>query len=527
MDKFTEFVLEHEGEEGEALVLQKGRWPDIDVALAADTIAGRRKMRVKVPSWWECAELIYPSRLCVEQCSSEAVCEIKARIMDAVLSGWLTDGKGGVEIATKTDGSEKETGSKEGRDLKMKGLKIADLTGGLGVDSWMFSKMAERVLYVERDSKLAVAAKHNFSVLGCENIEVVNAEVSSEGFVCDASEDSLDIADFVNGEKKDAYRADRWTALKNFAPDIIYLDPSRRGGGGEKVFKLEDCRPNILELRDKLLELAPHVVVKLSPMADINEVVRQLGATCLRADVLSVDGECKEVLVTMERGFEGECMIVADCGKSASFAFRRSEEISAVPRYLTSEDYASLIGKILLEPDKAVMKAAPFKLLSERFGLVKLDVSTHYYIDGRDGAYGDDGICKSNTSEREDDTSGNPKTNDDVFEDNEIDRAEKIGGLFRQFRILRVEPMNKKAIRTIGQDYPNAEVTARNIPLTTDELRKRLAVSISKRGKHTTKNNNDRCDQPAPEGFDPSNPIHIFALRAVSQNLLFITEKLN
>ncbi len=435
MDKFTEFILEHEGDEVESLVLQRGRWPDIDVVKAADTIAGRRKMRMKAPSWYDCTEVVYPSRLCVEQCSSEAASEIKAEI---IASLWCEG-----ELFSRS--------------------KIADLTGGLGVDSWMFSKMAERVLYVERDSKLAEAAKHNFSALGCKNIEVMNAEVSPEGFSNDG-----------------------WAALKKFAPDIIYLDPARRGEGGEKVFKLEDCRPNILELRDKLLEIAGHVMVKLSPMADIDEVVRQLGPSCLRVDVISVDGECKEVLVTMERGYIGECELVADCGKIDSFSFYRSEEAAAVPRYLSDGSIPNLVGKILLEPDKAAMKAGPFKLLSATYDLTKLDVSTHYYIYGG-----------SDVSEVCD---GETKEGGGIWDD-EVDRSEKIGGLFRRFRILRVEPLNKKSIRTIGHDYPNAEVTARNIPLSTDELRKRLGVS-------------------------PSDTIHIFGLRSGGENLLYITEKL-
>ncbi|MCD8206531.1 MAG: class I SAM-dependent methyltransferase [Bacteroidales bacterium] len=567
MDKFTEFVLEHEGEEVEALVLQKGRWPDIDVAKAADTIEGRRRMRGKAPSWWECVEVVYPSRLCVEQCSSEAVCEIKAEIISAMLSGREADGKGSNDSVRKTVDNEKKIGLGDGRDLKMKGLRLADLTGGLGVDSWMFSKMAERVLYVERDSVLTEAARHNFTVLGCENIEVVNAEVSPEGFVEVSGEagGSMGFSDSVNG---DGGKADGWTTLKKFAPDIIYLDPSRRSEGGEKVFKLEDCRPNILELRDKLLEMAELVVVKLSPMADIDEVVRQLGPCCLRADVLSVDGECKEVLVTMERDYQREGMIWANCGKRGSFAFFRSDETAAVPHYLSltksenpSEtstptqnskistqtdihhptqkskphtakptDFSSLVGKILLEPDKAVMKAGPFKLLSATFGLTKLDVSTHYYIDGTNTSesndiYGDSAseeygeTCEGDVSEGDGVISGETKKEGDGFWDNGNDRAEKIGELFRRFRILRVEPLNKKTLRAVGQDYPNAEVTARNIPLSSDELRKRLAVGSSKRDNHPSKNTNEPLDRH-------SDTIHIFGLRSGGENLLFVTEKI-
>ncbi len=451
MDRFTAFVMEHEGDDPAGIVLQRERWPDIDAALAADTVAGRRRMRSKAPSWHAVPELIYPSRLSVEQCSSEAACRIK--------TGILLESNAGKDAAP-------------GR-----GLRVADLTGGLGMDSWAFSKICEKVLYVEMDSALAQAARHNFAALGCSNIEVLNAEVTpkglrevstaGEGVTCEHGGGT------VIPETDDMRDRDGWDSVRMFAPDIIYLDPARRGGAGQKVFKLQDCRPDILQLKDTLLDLAPTVMVKLSPMADIDIVLKQLGPCCRRLDIISIDNECKELVVMMEQSYNGDCQMVADCGGATSFTFSRSEESAAVP--LLFNGCEELTGRILLEPDKALMKAGPFKLLSSRLGLVKLDVSTHYYI--QPDAY-------------------------------------TYANLFRQFRILRVEPLNNRTLKAVGKDCPCAEVTARNIPLGSDELRRRLS-SVRHPSARTA------------SGSDgPSSAVHIFGLRAAGTPLLLVTERL-
>ncbi|MCD8312939.1 MAG: class I SAM-dependent methyltransferase [Bacteroidales bacterium] len=448
MDRFTAFVIEHEGDDPAELVLRKGRWPDVDVELAAATVAGRRKMRAKAPSWYAVPSLVYPSRLCVEQCSSEAACGIKAEIVGNAGAG--------------------------------RGLRIADLTGGLGLDSWAFSMFCSQVLYVEMDTVLEEAARHNFAALGRTNVEVMNAEVMPEG---------------LDGRG--------WDTLRRFAPDIIYLDPARRGGAGQKVFKLEDCRPDILQLKDILQDLAPTVMVKLSPMADIDAVLKQLGARCRRMDVISIDNECKELLVTMERSYNGGCQIVADCGRADSFAFSRSEESDAVPiLYNGCED---LTGRILLEPDKALLKAGPFKLLSARLVLTKLDVSTHYYIYGADS--GQDSLATDGpgSSPKNHSYTNIYKTQDYIVSEDKPSQNTKLtdvyAALFRQFKILRVEPLNNRTLKAIGKEWPCAEVTARNIPLSSDELRRRLGVT-------------------------PPDTVHIFGLRAAGTPLLLVTERL-
>ncbi len=328
--------------------------------------------------------------------------------------------------------------------------------------------------------------------------------------------------------------------MRKFRPDIIYLDPSRRGAAGRKVFRLNDCRPDILRLKDILLTLAPTVIVKLSPMADIDAVLGQLGPSCRRLDVISIDNECKELLVTLVRAPlpqsgtarkpDRECDIVADCGQANSFRFLRSEEASANPKLLSVPDPDTdgtsatksrpgtiaeyLTGRILLEPDKALLKAGPFKLLSSNLGLTKLDVSTHYYthVPNPD----------TTTPLAGNISPGEAEPRDATF------AADIPAGLFRQFRILRAEPLNNRTLKAVGKEFPDAEVTARNIPMNTDELRRRLNSGAAKSGKPGPEADTNTEPGPHTETEIPRHGtgVHIFGLRAAGVPLLLVTERI-
>ena len=45
------------------------------------------------------------------------------------------------------------------------------------------------------------------------------------------------------------------------------------------------------------------------------------------------------------------------------------------------------------------------------------------------------------------------------------------------FRIVCTAPLDRKSMKDIGRRFPEAEVTARNIKMDTETLRKRLGVS--------------------------------------------------
>ena len=87
-----EFILKYENEDPASLVLHRDRWPDIDVALAAECIASRRKLRLKVPEWYADPSLICPIALSAEQCSSTATASYKATVARSAVR-WPAEGQ--------------------------------------------------------------------------------------------------------------------------------------------------------------------------------------------------------------------------------------------------------------------------------------------------------------------------------------------------------------------------------------------------------------------------------------------------
>ena len=140
MKKLLEFVSQHLSDDTTRLILDKEKWPDIDMETAVNCIESRRKLKGKVKVWHENPYLVFPLKLSAEQCSSSATGHYKAALAEKIA----------------------------GKDV----WTLADLTGGLGVDSWFFSKRATEVLYNEMQTPLCKAAEHNFKALGTGNIVI-------------------------------------------------------------------------------------------------------------------------------------------------------------------------------------------------------------------------------------------------------------------------------------------------------------------------------------------------------------------
>ena len=426
MERLTQFVSEHINDDTTRLIMNRSKWPEIDIDLAVNCIESRRKLKGKMQEWCDEPRLIFPRRLSAEQCSSSATGAYKAEFASRIIPNF----------------------------------KLADLTGGLGVDSWFFSKKASQILYCEMLPELCNAAEHNFEVLRASNITVRNVAVSTS-----------------SEPEEDVFRTPG-EILSNFEPDIVYMDPARRGEGGKKVFLLEDCLPDVLTLKDEIFKYTNHILLKLSPMADITMVCERLGKTCREVHVVAAGGECKELLVWMDKEWADDYMIHAvelhKDGTPGVFSFTPAEEKAC---RIATEKTPELDSKgqthdsdesilYLFEPGKALMKAGAFNLVAERFPLSKLGKSTHYYI------FTDAG---------------------------QIPCLQSHG---KVFEILRLEQLDKRSIKAFGKDFPKAEVTARNIPMDTDTLRKKLGVAS---GDNT----------------------HIFGLKSDSHgNLLIATEVL-
>lgn len=386
-----EFIQEHENDDTARLMLSRNRWPDIDIDKAVTIIECRKKLRTKLPEWYEIPEIIYPDRLSSEQSSSSATAKYKASIASRIANGG----------------------------------RIADLTGGLGADSLAFSRVASQVMYNEMELGRAEAARHNFPLLGAENISISSFCVEESG--------------------KSEGAANFWKTLKKFYPDLVYMDPARRSATGSKVFLLEDCSPDVLTLIPDIFGICSNLLLKLSPMADISMLLKRLqehGAWMKELHIVSAGGECKELLLWCTPSTDDDtALIINENGNILRTSI--AAESAAVPQFL--QDAAQLNSmQFLFEPGKALAKAGLFNAIctmQDDAGigtmLLKAGRSTHLY-----------------------------------FTDSQ-NNASNFGKIFK---IIGLAPFCKQGIRDFSAKYPRAEVSARNLPLTSEELRRKLKV---------------------------------------------------
>ena len=309
--EFIDFVNAHKDEDTARLLLSAARYPSIDMPAAVQQIEGLRTAREKWPSLLECEDFMYPPRLNREQASSEAAASYKASVISPLTSHFSP-------------------------------FTVADLTGGMGIDTLAFARVAEHVDYVERDPHLCDLMRHNLAALGITNV-------------------TLHCADSL-----------QWlqSHLSPFFFHLIYLDPARRDARGRKVAGFDDCTPNILDHLPMLRAASRTLLVKASPMIDIDLACRQLGGVS-DVHVVELKGECKEVLFLVG-GDAAEPLIHV-----GGFTFSRSEE-AAAPVVL-----ADGVGPYLYEPCPALMKAGPYRLIVQRYGVAMLDASTHLYTADR------------------------------------------------------------------------------------------------------------------------------------------------
>lgn len=466
-ESFREFVLEHEGDDPSRLLLSRGRWPEVDVNAAVTAIECRRKIRTKLPEWYAEPGVIFPDRICAEQSSSSETANYKATVASRIIRETLA-----------TESEIISTEANESHSDVMRG-RIADLTGGLGVDSLAFSHVAKNVLYNEMNPERAAAAKHNFALLGAANIDVIShcvqprkaSEISggtdTEGqasATCSVMPSRSNTSEESVAGVSATLHDDFWDTLTTFRPDLIYMDPARRSTTGNKVFLLEDCSPDVLTLLSDLFSITGNLLLKLSPMADISMLITRLRehqGYVHEIHVVAAAGECKELLLWVRP---------EPCSRPRLFINENGHVIEAdekscdaTPKFLPRDQLTTMTS--LFEPGKALAKAGLFHAVASLFKVnaYKAGRSTHLYfipenlnLDSTPDVEG----CKGNG-----------------FREG-LDRIDpNLRNFGKIFKILEVGPLNKQTIRDFGRKYPKAEVSARNIPMTSDELRKKLKVA--------------------------------------------------
>ena len=221
---------------------------------------------------------------------------------------------------------------------------LIDLTGGFGVDFFHLSQGFEKGIYCEEQSELFEIARHNLSTLHPDKFE------------------------FINGDGLDFLRK---TELQF---DLVYADPARRGSGNQKLYKLQDCEPNVVDAWALLRSKSKKILVKVSPMLDLTQAWNELPEV-QKITVVSVRNEVKELLLHWEKAQEGVPRMISVIDLESglpTFEFAPSAEEQAHSKFTEA-------GKYLIEPLAGILKAGAFNLFGERFGLKKLEKNSHLY----------------------------------------------------------------------------------------------------------------------------------------------------
>jgi hypothetical protein len=270
-----------------------------------EQIISRQKADKKLPEWYQNPNLIFPPPLSVEQASSTLTSTYKSALI--------------------------------------KGNRLIDLTGGMGVDCLALSKNFESTIYVEKDAWLSSIFQYNSVQLGA-NIQVVNT--TAEQYITD----------------------------HNLSGSTIYLDPARRSNRNLKLYKFADTQPNVL----KFLHLNwDSIWIKASPMMDINQGIKELQWVS-NVYLISVKDELKEILFQLTKDSiipDIHCIELYPQPQTLT-RFKLGEERANV-------DYTEKNQEVLFDLHTTLRKAMVFDLVPQKWPVHKLAPNTHLYT-GKD-----------------------------------------------------------------------------------------------------------------------------------------------
>ncbi len=424
------FIEQHRTDDVRRLALKGAKNPDVDLPFALRQIQGWQTARKKLPTWAEQEAVVFPPHINMEQCSSEATAQYKSDVISARSIG----------------------------DFSARDTVLFDLTGGFGVDFSFMSRRFCHAVYVERDLALCSIARHNFQVFGLSHVQVVGG----------------DGVELLHG-LPEVWRRGTEGGRSDAPYTAIYLDPSRRDIHGQKVSGIEDCTPDVLQLRDELMRKADVVMVKLSPMLDWHAAIRALshgkvvGEGC-EVHIVSVNNECKELLLVLTHGLHS--LRVVCVNDDSRFCYSPGCEVSThvlsavmqarLDALSASSALPSAGGEVvLLVPNASIMKAGCFGAIAATYGVEMLAPNSHLFI-----------------------------------------APGKVDGFpGRQFRVMGISTMNKKELKQKLGGIKQANISARNFPLSAEDIRKQLKLK-------------------------DGSSVYMFATTMHEQHLIFICEKI-
>ncbi len=360
-------ILQYANADVKKLALKLHHTDDVRPQYVLQQIAGKQILQKKVPSWSN-SDILYPIHLSVEQCSSEITAKYKAKVAQRLSEQYNS-------------------------------TSLVDLTGGFGVDFYFMSELFQTATYIEQNQELANIVAHNFVSLHRQNCII--------------------------------HCSDGVHYLNNMSNNVgcIYIDPARRNESGGKTVRLPDCTPDLTLLEKQLVEKADFVIAKLSPMLDISAALDSLQHVT-EVHIVSVNNECKELLLVMQRKMNAQPMLYAVTNEQI-LHFTLADEQNAQCTIATE------IGQYLYEPSSSLLKAGAFKITAQHYDIEKLHPSSHLY------------------------------TSNKLVKD----------FMGRTFRVLSVGALNRNALPITLSQVRKANIATRNFPLRPDEIRKKLKIT--------------------------------------------------
>ena len=513
----AEFIQEYREKDTRQLALRSARFPDVDMPYALDQIKGWQTARRKLPTWAACDGIVYPPHLSMEQCSSEPTAQYKLNLAMEwscrIESSEFRVESSAMEVESselRVENSEREVESSElrvessEREVESSELRVensegevnnfssgqpatlnsqlstlnpqpatlnsqlstlnpqpatlnsqlstlnchassmTDLTGGFGVDFSFTSCAFASATYVERNAQLCHMVEHNLPLLGIDNAKVV----------CADAVDYLSTLDMQT---------------------MIFLDPARRDQHGAKTVMLADCTPDVVQLLPQLLKKSRFTMLKLSPMLDWHKAVEDLQGTVREVHIVSVGGECKELLLVLSEEIESELKVFcadleagggsggsssSSCSSCSSLSsepsFPRTPSSPSAPSHPSTPSLSASLfvyapgasrpapnsklktqnSKFLHEPNASIMKAGCFDELAAAYGVSPVSRNSHLFLS--------------------------------------VEPVDGFPG--RSFSIERVTTLNKRELRQALAGIEKANIATRNFPLSVAELRKRLKL---------------------------------------------------
>ena len=372
-----EFITQNLDADIRDLALRHAGRTDIDLPYALDQIAGRRTAQTKLPMWAATDGIIYPPHISMEQCSSEQTAMYKAKVAQRLIA----------ELPVRPV-------------LPPNPTTLIDLTGGFGVDFSFLAPLFDKAVYIERQSHLCDLSRHNMAALGITQAETVCG----------------DCAQIIEGISH---------------ATLIYADPARRSASGGRTFAISDCTPDVLAMRETLLDKADFTMLKLSPMLDWRKAAADMGCHVGEVHIVSAGNECKELLLIMSRKFTGlERIYCVNDDQTFSFTPSQTSQQS-----LTSQ-LSPAPPAYLYEPNASLMKAGCFALIAQRYACRQVSRDSHLFLS-----------------------------------------SEPIPSFpGRGFAIRAITTMNKRELKAALGGTGRANVSVRNFPMTADALRKKLKL---------------------------------------------------